>query len=702
MADRKFFVGVDIGGTFTDVILAEQNTHRLYGSKKLTTPDDPSRGVLEALQEALNRAESQSRDVERVVHATTLATNLILEGKGAKVAYVATKGFGDTIMMGRERRVGPDRYDLLFERSEPPVPKHLVVEADERMDFRGQVVSPLDEGEAASALERLAREAPEAVAVCLIHAYANPAHERRIAELLRQQMPGVYIALSSDVWPEYREYERATTTVMSAYVGPLMSRYVERLAGQVKDLGIPAPLQIMQSNGGVMSADAVVSKPIQSIESGPAAGVIAACHLGQLFGHSDIISFDMGGTTAKAGLIRDGKPGISHDFHVGGGASFVGTRRVGTGWPIKIPVIDLAEVGAGGGSIAWVDTGGSLQVGPHSAGASPGPACYNFGGDQPTVTDANLVLGYLNPDYFLGGEMRIYPEASREAIEEKVARPLGMDLVTAASGIYEIANMNMASAVRIVTIERGIDPRRVAVMAFGGAGPAHIVKVAEQFDIPSVIVPITPGLASAIGLLVSDMTNDLVRTKVMGPDETDLSEINAIFQELESTGLAKMGSDGIPRDQITVERQVDARFLYQAHELSVPVGSGVLGQEHIEAARQGFRDLYNELYGILQERNPVELVNFRVRIMGSVPKVDLAPSEMTGGDPSRALKGMRPVYFKDSNGFVDAPVYDRLALQAGDVLAGPTVVEEPESTTIIPPSYQGAIDRYMSIVITST
>ena len=473
MAKSQYFIGVDIGGTFTDVVLAESISHRLFTAKTLTTPDSPGQAVITAMQDALGQAQATPADVQRVVHATTLATNLILEHKGSRVAFITTAGFGDMFVIGRERVVGADRYDLFLEKSPPLVEGRLTLEVQERINRLGEVVVPFNERGAVAGLQRLARQDVAAVAICFFHSYANPAHERAMADLVRKHLPQAYVALSSEVWPEFREYERASTTVVSAYVGPTISRYVEVLEKDLRRMGLTGSFEIMQSSGGVMSAAAVARKPIYSVESGPAAGVIAAAHLGQLSNQPNIISFDMGGTTAKAGLIRHGKPSVTHDFRVGGHLS--GGSRSG-GHPIKIPIIDLAEVGAGGGSIAWVDAGGALQVGPSSAGAAPGPACYGFGGEQPTVTDANLILGYLDPDYFLGGRMRIYPEKSRAAIEP-LARQLGLDAVQTAKGIYEIANTHMGSAVRVVTIQRGVDPREYAVMAFGGAGPVHAVKV---------------------------------------------------------------------------------------------------------------------------------------------------------------------------------------------------------------------------------
>jgi N-methylhydantoinase A len=463
-------------------------------------------------------------------------------------------------------------------------------------------------------------------------------------------------------------------------------------------MGVAAPLQIMQSNGGVLSASTVATRPVQSVESGPAAGVIGAARLGALYGVEDIICFDMGGTTAKASLVHGGKPTIVHGFQVGGKTSSAGRRRAGAGFPVAIPTIDLAEVGAGGGSIAWVDSGGMLQVGPHSAGAAPGPACYGRGGTQPTVSDADLVLGYFDADYFLGGKMRVQPELAREAIERHVANPLGIGTIAAAAGIYEIINASMAAAVRLVTVERGFDPGEFCVIAGGGAGPAHIVEVVEEFDVRSIIIPTTPGLQSAAGLLVTDMTVDLVRTRVMEPDALDADAANALFVEMEVEGLAGMRGEGLSADAIHVERHTDARFRGQGHELSVPVGPGKLTRDDLVRAQNDFRELYAQVYGIRQEY-PVQLVNFRSRIVGSVPKLELARAPALPGGADRALKKSRPVYFQRAGGFLKTPVYERARIAAGNTLVGPAVIEEPDSTTVVPPGYRASVGDYLQMII---
>ncbi|HLG86607.1 MAG TPA: hydantoinase/oxoprolinase family protein [Alphaproteobacteria bacterium] len=690
---RKFFVGVDIGGTFTDLVLAEDGTARFHNVKTLTTPANPVEGVIKAVTEALAEVGAQPTELRRLVHATTLPTNLVLERNGARVAYVTTKGFGDIFELSKQKPVGVDRFNLLYRRPPPLVPRDMVAEIPERMDAKGQVVRPLDLVAAEEAIRQLEKKRPEAVAVCFMHAYANPAHERAVGDLIRKHMPYAYVSLSSDVWPEFQEYERASTTVLSGYIGPTLSAYVHELEHDLEELGIRCSLQIMQSSGGVMTAADAARKAAYVIESGPAAGVIASAHLGQQCGHPDLISFDMGGTTAKAGVVRHGRPRITHDFRVGGSVS-AGAK--GSGEPIRIPVIDLAEVGAGGGSIAWVDDGGLIQVGPKSAGASPGPACYGFGGVEPTVTDANVVLGYLNPDYFLGGKMEIHPDLSRKAIAERVGDKVGLDVVAAAEGIYELANTHMGSAIRIVTLQRGIDPREFAITAFGGAGPIHVVKVAEQFDIPLVIVPPSPGVKSAFGLLVSDLAYDYVATSLMPAADADFAQLNRIMSDLEQAGRSDLGREGTEAE-IRIERALGVRFMSQMLDLAVPIADGPITAATIAQADKDFRELYFEMCG-MRPTDPCFLVSCQVRAVGVVPKPEIPAQPKGDGKAERALKTSRRAYFGEA-GFVETRVYDRTALRPGDRIAGPAILEEPDSTTVCPPGYAIEVDPYLNVLI---
>ena len=569
-----------------------------------------------------------------------------------------------------------------------------MLEINERLNARGEVITPLDIADAEAKLKDLAGKKPDAVAVCLLHSYINPAHERVVGELLRKHLRNIYIALSTEVWPEFQEYERASTTVVSAYVGPMMSDYLGRLAQELRLIGATCSLHIMQSSGAVMPAHVAAQKAVYSVESGPAAGVIAAAHLGVRCGHPNLLSFDMGGTTAKVGLIQHGEPKISHNFRVGAGVS-AGVER--SGEPVKIPVIDLAEVGAGGGSIAWIDKGGFLHVGPGSAGAAPGPACYGLGGDQPTVTDANVILGYLNADYFLGGKMVIYPEKSREAIANNVAEQLKLDVVSAAHGIYQLANTYMGSAVRMMTVQRGIDPREFAVMAFGGAGPIHIVKVAEQFNIPTIIIPPSPGLASAFGLLVSDIAYDYVATKLITASRMKASQLREIFDSLEQAGRQALAADVAEKD-VVIQRTVDVRFVHQKHEHTVAVQSGPITEDTPKAIEKAFRNLYFESFKVRPD-DPVEFVNYGVRAVGVVSKVEIVEVGPGDGNAQRALKGSRKAYFAEAQDFIETPVYDRTALRHGDFVQGPAILEEPDSTTICPPGYSVGVDAFCNLII---
>jgi N-methylhydantoinase A len=696
MAQRQFFMGVDIGGTFTDLVLFQDGRQRPFNAKTLTTPANPVDGVMNAVRDAMAQAEAQPQEIKRVVHATTLATNLILERKGARLGFVTTWGFGDMFHISKQYPSGIDRFNALYDRPEPLVERELVVEIRERLNAQGEVLRALDEAQAHAAIAQLAALKPTAVAVCLIHSYANPAHERRIGEMLQRAMPGVYVALSSEVWPEFQEYERASTTLISAYVGPLLADYLGKLEEELRKAGVGCGLQIMQSSGAVMPASMAARKAVYSVESGPAAGVIATAQLGLAIGRPNLISFDMGGTTAKVGLIQHGKPTVTHDFRVGTGVS---AEAKASGEPIKIPVIDLAEVGAGGGSIAWIDPGGLLQVGPFSAGAAPGPACYGLGGTQPTVTDANVVLGYLNPDYFLGGKMTIYPERSREAIARNLGEKLNLDPVLAAHGIYQLANIHMGSAVRLITVSRGIDPREYAVMAFGGAGPIHIVKVAEQFNIPTVIVPPSPGVASAFGLLMSDLAHDNVKTHIVECNDAKAGELRQIFENLEDTERRELLNEGLSDKDLLIQRSVDTRFVHQMHELNIALPPGPITDETARACEAAFRDMYFELFKV-RPADPVEFVNFGVRVIGVASKPQITQAPRGDGDAARAIKGARKAYFAEANDFIETQVYDRTALQHGDRVRGPAILEEPDSTTICPPGYTVEVDPFLNLMIT--
>ena len=692
--DSRYFIGVDIGGTFTDLVIARPDSDGFDLVKTLTTPDNPVRGVMQAVSEALDLVGVPADRLQRVVHATTLPTNLVLERKGSRVGYVTTRGFGDIFRISKHKPNGPDRYNMAYRRPPPLVATALVAEIDERMDHRGHVVRPIDHAQAEAAIRRLAEEQPESIAICFLHSYANQAHEQAVGEIVQRVLPGVYLALSSDIWPEYQEYERASTAVLSAYVGPTLAAYTTELEEALNSLGFAHPIQIMQSNGGVMTAQAAARKAAYVIESGPAAGLVAAAHLARACGYDQLIAFDMGGTTAKAGVVQKGQPRITNDFRVGGHSSG-GSRDQGE--PIKIPVIDLAEVGAGGGSIAWIDAGGFLQLGPQSAGADPGPACYGLGGTAATVTDANLFLGYLDPDYFLGGRMEIFPKHSARVLGE-LALHLGLDVKQVAIGVRKLANVHMASAIRLVTLQRGIDPRECAIAASGGAGPLHVTDIADHFGIRTVIVPPSPGVRSALGLLVSDLAYDRVMMAQAEIETADCAAIERLYRQMEDETRSDLVRDGIAPEDISVERSAGLRFTSQALELDVPVPSGTVTPEILGGIEAAFRQRYFEGSGLHPSEGCV-LVKCKLRAVGRVPQPAIRQHAIRDGDGSAAIKAARPAFFEEISRFRETPIYDRARLVSGDRFTGPAIVEEPDSTTIVPPGHAVAVDSYHNLLI---
>ena len=690
-------LGVDIGGTFTDIALIDEATGQIYTGKVSSTPQDPSGGFMEAVQRLLAKQQVAAQDVAYIVHGTTVATNAIIEGKVAPTGFITTEGFRDMLEIARQIR--PTLYDLQFEKPRPLVPRHRCFGIPERLDASGAELTPLDEDTLRQVAGKLREEGVESIAVCFLHAYANPVHERRAGEIIAEVFPEAVISLSAEVAPEFREYLRASTTVINSCIRPVVARYLQRIEDRLAQADIAAELLVMQSSGGVYTFAAARQKPVYMVESGPAAGVIAAAHLGQARGYDQVISFDMGGTTAKAGLIQGGAPSVTKDYEVGTTAQTgVGATR-GAGYPIRTPVIDLVEIGAGGGSIAWVDPGGILRVGPQSAGADPGPVCYGQGGTQPTVTDANLVLGRLNPNYFLGGEIALDPTAAQRAIEQQCAQPLGMDMVEAAHGIVEIANTAMVNALRLVSVQRGYDPRDFALVAFGGAGPAHANRLAALTEIPVAIIPQSPGTASALGLLVTDLKHDYATTLIQRLDQVIPQALEQTFRELETQGRETLGREGMAAAAMDFRRQVDLRYVGQSHELTLPLANGALGPAQLAQLLEQFHRTHDRAYGFSAPGEDVELVSVRLSAIGQIAKPALAPLAKATGEAT--AKGQRPVYFAESEGFVDCPVYDRYALGAGAVVQGPAIVEEIDSTTVVHPQYQVRVDEVGQMVLTA-
>ncbi len=691
----RYRLGVDIGGTFTDGMLIDETTGETSITKVLSTPADPSRGFLEATSRILREAGVRPADVRFIVHGTTVATNAIIEGKTARTGFVTTEGFRDMLEIARQTR--PSLYDLGFEKPPPLVSRELAFGVRERLDHEGHVLSALDEPSVREVARELRQLGAESVAVCLLHSYVNPEHERRVAELLAEELPGVLVSISSDVAPEIREYLRASTTVINASIRPVVARYLANIEACLRDAGMTAQLMVMQSSGGVYSSRAAGERPAFMVESGPAAGVIASAALGTALGRSDIISFDMGGTTAKAGLIRGGEPTITKDYQVGASAHAGIAGLAASGYPLRTPVIDLVEIGAGGGSIAWVDNGGMLRVGPQSAGADPGPVCYGRGGTEPTISDANVVLGRLDPDYFLGGEIRLDVERARHAIRVRCAERLGLDVIACANGIIEIANAAMVNALHLVSVQRGYDPRHFSLVAFGGAGPVHANALARDAAIPELIVPPRPGIFSAMGLLSTDLRREHIATFLRPAAAIEPAELNAAFERLEAAAVAELSGEGMARSDTATGRFVDTRYLGQSYELAIPIEPTPFDAEALATVAERFHLEHERAYGHSAPDEPIEVVSVRVVAVGRISKPE---ARALGERGSPAPRTRRPVYFSELGGFADCPIYDRYALGRGAHLGGPAVVEELDSTTVLYPGYVASVDGQGNLLIT--
>ena len=724
-------IGVDIGGTFTDLVWVEEATGTVRVGKLLTTPKDPSQAVEEGVVTLLHEAGGTAASVRALIHGTTLATNALIERKGARVGLLTTAGFRDAVEIGREGRY--DMYDLFIDPPIPLVPRQLRVEVAERIRADGSVLLPLEEMQARDAIGRLSTLGIEAVAICLLHAYRNPVHEQALARLCAEMLPGVPVSCSSDVVPEIREYERTSTTSANVYVMPLMARYLDDLERKLQALGIPGRLYVMMSAGGIATPETAKRVPIRLVESGPAAGALAAARIARRVGEDRLLSFDMGGTTAKACVIDRGEPQLAREFEVARADRF----KKGSGLPIRVPVVELIEIGAGGGSIARLDRMGLLKVGPDSAGADPGPASYGAGGHEPTVTDADLLLGYLDANFFLGGRMRLDVEAARRAVEERVARPMGLGITEAAWGIHRVVNENMAAAARVHGIERGKDLRGYPLFAFGGAGPVHAWHVGRILRVPRVIIPHGAGALSAYGLLAAPLAFDFVRTAPQRLASADWAQINRLFEEMEAEGGRIVRGAGVPEADILVRRTAEMRYFGQGHEVDVTIPLGPLGPDSVAAITASFEAAYRLLYSRTPPGVPLEALNWRAVISGPAPDVlgqsaggnaasgptgdvqsgGTHESTAVGGSgPAKGstalggsagaisgppqLKSRRRAYFPDAAGYVDTAVYDRDALGPGSRFTGPAIVEERESTTVVGPGAEVTVDAQGSLILT--
>lgn len=664
-------VAVDIGGTFTDFLGYDTVSGKLLSSKAPTTPV----GLEHGIHDCLKKAGVSVKAIGAFVHGSTIAINTVLERKGARTALIVTKGTRDVYKIGRGNR--PDAYDIWFTRPEPLVPRHLTFEVEERLLATGEVQTRLNTAQAEIIARQVAATGAEAVAVCFLHSWNNPIHEQEMARLLNSKM---YRSISHEILREYGEYERISTTVLNSYIGPKVSAYLEALERMLHEQGFAGHLSIMQSNGGVTSSPVARRLPVAMLESGPVGGFIAAARTGAALGNRNVIGFDMGGTTAKANLARDGEPQMSHGYHIGGYAS---------GQPMMLPVVDTVEVGSGGGSIARVDHTGSLEVGPQSAGAEPGPACYGKGGTEPTVTDANLVLGRLDPSQFLGGEMPLDVAAAREAINKAIARPLGLSESQAARAIVKIAVMNMSLAVRRVSIERGYDPRDFVMVAFGGAGPLHATEVARSLHIPIVVIPNFPGQFSASGMLMAEPRQDFVRTYYRPLDQTDFTELGRIAAEMETLAHSRMGNV-----EIRMNHSLEVRYTGQDFSLPIAVDPKLYADDYSATIRNAFHELHQTRFGYHDADLPLEIVNAHLAAMApSTLRAPPSPTPRKGP----ALIGKRVIAF-DSDP-VECPVYRRESLDAGERIAGPAIIQEYASTTVLFPQDRTEVANSGELVI---
>ncbi len=678
-----YALAIDVGGTFTDVVLLNLATGEFRLHKTPSTPDDPSRGFIAGISRILDANGVAYSQVRRIFHGTTIATNAVLEGKGTPVGVLVSEGFKYVLEIGRhsmDRMANPH----VWVKPERPVPPERVLEIPGRTAFDGAILTALDEDAVRSATARFRSEEIESIAVSLTHSYANPAHERRTRELVMEKLPSAHLSLSSEVLPVFREYERTITTVLNAYVMPRVSGYIENLDRELRELGVEAPLLIMKSNGGVIGVDTAIRQPVYTALSGPAAGVMSAIDVAGNTRVEDCISFDMGGTSTDVSLVSRGTPTITLNGKLGD-------------WPVQLPMLDIATIGAGGGSIAWLTAAGNLNVGPRSAGAVPGPVCYGLGGSEPTVTDANLVLGRID-DTIAGGALTLDVEAARSAIQEKIATPLGLDLHRAAHGILQIVNNNMMGAIRNVSVERGHDPRHFALVAFGGAGPMHSISVARLLDMTTVIAPPSPGVASAYGLLLSDFKNDYARTAIQKAPNYDSRAMEQVYKGLEGEADQWLDSELVPADRREIRRSADLRYAHQGSEVTVEFAGRTVDAASLEATIQSFHKEHRRLFRFSLDQ-PVEIVTLRVTAFGHLDSVSMAPLSCDLGAPSEALMGRRPVYFDDAGGFVPCDIFDRARLGPGSIVDGPAILENVDSTVVIDPGWQARIDDYGNCIM---
>jgi len=685
----RLIAAIDIGGTFTDIVIYDQGSGRSLVGKNLTTPHDPSIGALAGLRSLLEDFNLRFKELSQAIHATTLAANAIIERKGAATSLVTTKGFQDILLIGRESRY--DIYDLVPEFPKPLVPGPMRRELTERISGTGEILQPLSPQEVKVTIQELVDKGANSIAVCLLHSYINPEHEEAVAETIADSFPDINFSLSSRVCPEIREYERTSTTVANAYIQPIVSRYLDDLESNLDDV----PLYIMLSNGGIATARSAAESPIRMVESGPAGGALSAAYFGSQSGYENVIAFDMGGTTAKSCIIEKSRPHFTFNFEIARVKRF----KKNSGLPIQVPCIDLIEAGAGGGSIAQIDEMGLLKVGPESQGAYPGPACYGLGGDKPTVTDADLFLGYINSEYFLGGLMEIFPEAAIQAITKNIAEPLKIQDIQAAWGIHELVNETMAAATRIQLSERGKDPRNFALIATGGAGPVHAFHLARKVGLHRIICPPAAGLASSLGLLTVPFKVDTVDSYVSSLESVDLGKLNSLLTDRENECHALLKAAGVKEKDIRIERMADISFEGQGFPLTVPIPTETLKPNHIEVIEKSFRDRYVEAHGRAINNVPLRVFNWRIFGIGPSPTVNFQFANFPDKEGTNPVKGTTKIFLPETKGFRKVNVYNRYSLKPSQRFKGPALVEERETTTVIGARSTFSVDKNLNLII---
>lgn len=679
-----YMIGVDVGGTFTDFSIFDTAEKRLFHFKHSSTPEDPSRAIVNGILHILENEHINPEDVEYLAHGTTVATNALIEKKGARLGLITTKGFKDLIEIGNQKR--PSLYDLLKDKPESIIPSGLKCEVEERILHDGSIKTPLNEQDVLDAIDYFKKQGVSTIAVCTLFSFLNPVHEKRIKEIINEVYPEAYVSISSELVSEFREYSRMSTTVLNAYLGPVMKHYVNHFEKCVKEAGIEVNPYVTQSNGSIISISETIECPIKTAVSGPSAGVIGASYIGRQCGIDKIITFDMGGTSIDVSLIENGKASISYE-------------RMVEGYPARIPMIDIVTVGAGGGSIASIDEGGALKVGPRSAGAVPGPACYKRGGKFATVTDANIVLGKLNQKKILGGRMDVDLELAKEALKTQICDKSSLSLEDAAAGIVSVVNSNMVRAVRIVSVERGYDAREFTLMAFGGAGPLHACEVSEELGIKQVLLPPSPGTLCSLGLLMADTRFDLSRSNIMIACESNMAVVDKIFNELRAEGDKLLTNEGISVEDRSYIYSVDCRYERQNYEISIEIPASQFTAESLEGLIDSFNQEHNRSYGYCDPKKRVQMVNYRVSAIGSVSKPELGEKPIADDVTLPAPIETRMVRYEGDDHFIETKVYQRNDIPIGAVIPGPAIIEQMDSTSVIPPRWTAYHDKFANLII---